>query len=96
MCFRNKTAGVFLTYKVPSSGGKLDPNMTALFQKGCQRQFILLKLIVTDKDTEYRLPSSDTNSELCKVCTCCSNHFKQHKCAAVTENDLIFKILQLE
>ena len=57
-----------MTYKVPSSGGKADPNMTALFQeKGCQRQFILKKLTVTDKDSEYRLLSSDTDSELCKV-----------------------------
>ena len=95
MCFRNKAAGVFLTYKVPSSGGKLDPNMTALFQKGCQRQFILQKLTVTDKDSEYRLPASDMDTEICKICACCSNHFKQHKCAADTENDLIVKILKL-
>ena len=72
-------------------------HMQALFQElGCQRQFILQKLTVTDKDSEYRLLSSDTDSELCKVCTCCSNHYKQHKCAAETENDLIFKILKLE
>ena len=97
MFFRNTTDGVFVTYKVPSSGGKSDPNMTALFQeKGCQRKFILEKLTMTDKDSEYRLPSSDTVAELCKVCTCCSNHFKQHKCAAETENELIFKVLKLE
>ena len=86
-----------MTYKVPSSGGKADPNMTALFQhKGCKRKFILDKLTVTDKDTEYRLPVSEFDRQLCRVCSCCSHHFSLHKCTVDTENDMIEKILKLK
>ena len=96
MFFRNKQDGVFVTYKVPSSGGKADPQMTALFQhKGCQRQFILEKLTLLDKDSQYRLPSSDINKNLCSICCCCSYHFSQHKCTD-SEKDMIKNILKLD
>ena len=91
-----------MTYKV-RCGGKTDPNMKELFQEtGCKREFILKKLDISDKDKEFRLPSESSlasneslpvSSKLCKICTCCSNHFEQHKCEAENKDDLILKIL---
>ena len=100
MYCRNGNRGIFLTFKVSSCGGKVNPDLTKLFSEiGCKRQFILNKLRVTDHDKEYRLPltNTDENSveEYCKVCTCCSHHFKVCGCAAATKNELILNILKI-
>ena len=78
-----------------------DPDMKKLFSKiGCKRQFILNKLRVKDHDKENRLPQTnpDENSveEFCKVCTCCSHHYKVCSCAAATKNELILNILKIK